>query len=47
MKHQVAEYLAAGLDAHLAKPIQLDKLYSALLTVQAGGLFGEDASEAA
>ncbi len=30
MKHQVAEYLDAGMDAHLAKPIQLDKLYALL-----------------
>jgi CheY-like chemotaxis protein len=31
MKHQVAEYLAAGMDGHLAKPIQLEKLYAVLL----------------
>jgi signal transduction histidine kinase/ActR/RegA family two-component response regulator len=33
MKHQVDEYLAAGMDAHLAKPIQLEKLYAALCAV--------------
>ena len=33
MKHQVAEYLAAGMDAHLGKPIQIDKLYEMLLAV--------------
>ncbi len=30
MRHQVAEYLAAGMDDHLAKPIQLEKLYAVL-----------------
>ncbi len=30
MKHQVAEYLEAGMDAHLAKPIQIEKLYAIL-----------------
>jgi signal transduction histidine kinase len=31
MKHQVEEYLAAGMDSHLAKPIQVDRLYETLL----------------
>jgi signal transduction histidine kinase/ActR/RegA family two-component response regulator len=35
MKHQVAEYLAAGMDAHLAKPINVASLYDALLAVRA------------
>ena len=30
MEHQVAEYLAAGLDGHVAKPIQLPQLLAAL-----------------
>lgn len=34
--HQVAEYLAAGMDAHLAKPVQLDKLYATLMAVRSG-----------
>jgi len=34
MKHQVAEYLAAGMDAHLAKPINIASLYDALLAVR-------------
>ncbi len=33
MKHQVDDYLAAGMDAHLAKPIQLEKLYGMLQAV--------------
>jgi signal transduction histidine kinase/ActR/RegA family two-component response regulator len=47
MKHQIAEYLAAGLDAHLAKPVQVEKLYATLLAVQAGEPLLEAASEAA
>jgi CheY-like chemotaxis protein len=35
MKHHVDEYLSAGMDAHLAKPIQLDKLYATLSAAQA------------
>jgi signal transduction histidine kinase/CheY-like chemotaxis protein len=30
MTHQVAEYLAAGMDLHVAKPIELNKLHAAL-----------------
>ena len=30
MHHQVAEYLAAGMDAHVAKPIELTKLHAAI-----------------
>jgi CheY-like chemotaxis protein len=33
MKHQVEEYLAAGLDAHIAKPIDIAKLYATLVEV--------------
>ena len=33
MKHQVAEYLASGMDAHLAKPIQIERLYALLCSV--------------
>jgi signal transduction histidine kinase/AmiR/NasT family two-component response regulator len=36
MKHQVNQYLAAGMDAHLAKPIQIPRLYETLLAVKAG-----------
>jgi CheY-like chemotaxis protein len=30
MHHQVAEYLAAGMDGHVAKPIELAKLHAAI-----------------
>jgi signal transduction histidine kinase len=30
MAHQVAEYLAAGMDGHVAKPIELAKLHTAI-----------------
>jgi CheY-like chemotaxis protein len=33
MKHQVAEYLAAGMDAHIAKPLQIERVYAALQAV--------------
>jgi signal transduction histidine kinase/AmiR/NasT family two-component response regulator len=31
MSHQVAEYLAAGMDRHVAKPIELARLHSAIV----------------
>jgi two-component system, sensor histidine kinase len=46
MKHQVAAYLAAGMDAHLAKPIEIAALYGALLAVRAGGALTPDATAA-
>jgi CheY-like chemotaxis protein len=47
MKHQVAEYLAAGMDAHLAKPIQIDRLYATLAAARTGPGLAESASLAA
>ena len=43
MPHQIADYLAAGMDAHVAKPIEAQRLYEALATV----LEGRDAAEEA
>jgi CheY-like chemotaxis protein len=37
MTHQVAEYLGAGMDLHVAKPIELSKLHAALREVTEGG----------
>jgi CheY-like chemotaxis protein/anti-sigma regulatory factor (Ser/Thr protein kinase) len=47
MKHQVAEYLAAGMDAHLAKPIDIAAIYDLLLAVRTGRGPTADASVAA
>ncbi|HWF78025.1 MAG TPA: ATP-binding protein [Caulobacteraceae bacterium] len=41
--HQVEEYLAAGMDGHVAKPIEITKLYDAMSRV----LSDQDAEEAA
>jgi CheY-like chemotaxis protein len=41
MKHQVAEYLAAGMDAHIAKPINIATLYDTLLAARTGRDFGQ------
>jgi two-component system, sensor histidine kinase len=30
MAHQVRDYLAAGMDGHVAKPIELSKLHAAI-----------------
>jgi CheY-like chemotaxis protein len=43
LTHQVDEYLAAGMDGHVAKPIEIAKLYeavSAALTAAATGAGG-------
>ncbi|HEX2559115.1 ATP-binding protein [Phenylobacterium sp.] len=43
MTHQVAHYLARGMDGHVAKPIDATSLYTAI----AGGLAAREANEAA
>jgi two-component system, sensor histidine kinase len=40
LTHQVEAYLAAGMDGHVAKPIELEKLQAALETVLAGDAAG-------
>jgi CheY-like chemotaxis protein len=30
LTHQVEEYMAAGMDGHVAKPIEIAKLYEAI-----------------
>ena len=47
MTHQVREYLAAGMDLHVAKPIQLTKLQDALETVLNGQAAAKAAGQAA
>ena len=43
MVHQVKEYLAVGMDGHVAKPIELPKLHIAL----ENALTARDAARAA
>jgi CheY-like chemotaxis protein len=43
LTHQIEEYLAAGMDGHVAKPIEIAKLYEAIsiaLTTVATGQAG-------
>jgi len=50
LTHQIEEYLAAGMDGHVAKPIEIAKLYEAIstaLTAVATGQAGQAASAAA
>ncbi len=43
MTHQVEEYLEAGMDAHIAKPIQVDQLITTLMRRAQGETQSEDA----
>jgi len=51
LTHQIEEYLAAGMDGHVAKPIEIAKLYeaisAALTAVAVGQSGGQPASQAA
>ncbi len=38
MSHQVEEYLAAGMNAHVAKPIKIAELHAAIHAALTGGL---------
>jgi signal transduction histidine kinase/ActR/RegA family two-component response regulator len=44
MTHQVSEYLAAGMDAHIAKPIEIPKLQAAIEAALAGPAFSARAA---
>jgi signal transduction histidine kinase/ActR/RegA family two-component response regulator len=46
MSHQVSEYLAAGMDAFVAKPIEVARLFAALEEVLAPVLGAEDVAAA-
>jgi hypothetical protein len=35
MSHQVAEYLSAGMDGHLSKPIEIARLFEVVGACQA------------
>jgi CheY-like chemotaxis protein len=48
LTHQIEEYLAAGMDGHVAKPIEIAKLYEAISTaLNAAAVGGDHASVAA
>ena len=47
MTFQLAEYLAAGMDGHISKPIEVGKLFEALDAVLAGGEAQDPAQVAA
>jgi signal transduction histidine kinase/ActR/RegA family two-component response regulator len=47
LTHQIEEYLAAGMDGHVAKPIEIAKLYEAISTALNAAAVGEHASVAA
>jgi two-component system, sensor histidine kinase len=47
LTHQVEEYLAAGMDAHVAKPIEIAKLYDAISGVLTAAATGAQTGQAA
>ena len=46
MLHQLAEYQAAGLDAHVSKPIQIEALFTAIDSVLGGAADGAESAAA-
>ena len=46
LTHQVQEYLDAGMDAHVAKPIEIARLYDAISTVLNDAATGAQPSQA-
>ena len=47
LSHQVEEYMAAGMDGHVAKPIEIAKLYEAISIALNAAAIGGDASAGA
>ncbi|MFN3511961.1 MAG: ATP-binding protein [Phenylobacterium sp.] len=47
LSHQVEEYLAAGMDGHVAKPIEIAKLYDAIARTLSEAAVGASAASAA
>jgi CheY-like chemotaxis protein len=47
LTHQVEEYMAAGMDGHVAKPIEIAKLYEAISTVLTAAAVGGETVTAA
>jgi CheY-like chemotaxis protein len=48
LTHQIEEYMAAGMDGHVAKPIEIAKLYEAISTaLNAAAVGGESSGSAA
>jgi signal transduction histidine kinase/ActR/RegA family two-component response regulator len=47
LTHQIEEYMAAGMDGHVAKPIEIAKLYEAISVALNAAATGGDASSAA
>jgi CheY-like chemotaxis protein len=45
LTHQVEEYLSVGMDAHVAKPIEIAKLYDAISSVLNAAATGAAASQ--
>ncbi len=44
LTHQVDEYLSVGMDAHVAKPIEIAKLYDAIATTLNAAATGASAT---
>jgi signal transduction histidine kinase/CheY-like chemotaxis protein len=48
LSHQIEEYIAAGMDGHVAKPIEIAKLYEAIsIALNAAAVGGDSAAGAA
>jgi CheY-like chemotaxis protein len=47
LTHQIEEYMAAGMDGHVAKPIEIAKLYEAISATLTAAATGAGAASAA